>query len=44
VLTRAHEQDGQLWAKKMDELLKEINKAVHEADGAIDEAQSRVSD
>jgi transposase len=36
-LTRAHEQDGQLWAKKMDELLKEINKAVHEADGAIDD-------
>jgi transposase len=36
-LTRAHEQDGQLWAKKMDALLKEINKPVHEADGAIDD-------
>jgi transposase len=37
-LTRANEQDGQLWAKEMDELLKKINNAVHDAGGAIDHA------
>jgi transposase len=40
-LTRAHEQDGQLWAKEMDELLKRINNAVHDAGGAIDERSAK---
>jgi transposase len=35
-LERAWEQDNQEWAKKMKILLKEINKAVHEAGGCLD--------
>jgi transposase len=35
-LIRAFEQDGQLWAQKMDKLLKDINKAVHVGAGALD--------
>jgi len=34
-LTRAFEQEGQLWAQEMDELLKTINNAVHGAGGAL---------
>lgn len=39
-LTRAFEQDEQQWAQEMDELLKTINKAVHDAGGAIDNASA----
>lgn len=39
-LLRAYEQDGQLWAKEMDELLKKINQDVKDAGGAIDEARA----
>jgi len=38
--TRAFEQDGQLWAQKMDELLKTINNAVHEAGGALNDIKA----
>jgi len=36
-LTRAYEQDGQEWALKMKELLEEINKAVHNQNGSLDD-------
>jgi transposase len=39
-LTRAFEQDGQLWAQEMEALLKVINNAVHDAGGAIDAASA----
>ncbi len=35
-LERAKEQDGQQWAELMSVLLKEINKAVHEAGGRLE--------
>ena len=34
-LKRAHEQDNQKWAKKIEDLLKEMNKAVHSADDGV---------
>jgi len=34
-LIRAHEQDDQAWAKKMDELLDKINSAVKDAGGSL---------
>lgn len=34
-LERAFEQDGQLWAREMAELLEQINGAVHEAGGKL---------
>jgi len=41
-LERAWEQDKQQWAKKMAELLKEINNATHEAGGHLDAIASEV--
>ncbi|PVZ71653.1 IS66 family transposase [Pelagibaculum spongiae] len=38
-LARAHEQDGQQWAKAMEDLLYEMNTAVNEAGGELDEKQ-----
>jgi len=35
-LTRAFEQDKQAWAEEMDKLLKDINNAVHDAEGSLD--------
>jgi len=35
-LERAREQDGQQWAEQMMDLLKEINKATHEAGGRLE--------
>lgn len=35
-LERAREQDGQQWAEQMSVLLKEINKATHEAGGRLE--------
>lgn len=34
-LKRAYEQDDQKWAKKVEELLKEMNKAVHASDDGV---------
>ena len=39
-LERAWEQDGQQWAKKLKSLLKEINRAVHESGGMLDDKAS----
>ena len=39
-LTRAWEQDGQQWAKKLQELLEEINKEVNEASGFLSASES----
>jgi transposase len=39
-LIRAFEQDGQLWAQEMDELLQTINNATHDAGGALDKADA----
>lgn len=39
-LERAAEQDEQKWAEQMIKLLKEINKATHEAGGCLDAAES----
>ena len=39
-LIRAFEQDGQQWAQAMDELLKTINNAVHDAGGSLDNANA----
>lgn len=39
-LTRAWEQDGQVWARDMDKLLKAINQAVDEQGGVLDQEQS----
>ena len=36
-LTRAWEQDGQVWAKEMETLLKTINRAVDEQGGVLDQ-------
>jgi len=41
-LERAWEQDNQQWAKKMAELLKEINNATHDAGGHLDAVASEV--
>lgn len=38
-LTRAHEQDGQVWAESMRVLLLEINQSVVKADGALPKAE-----
>jgi len=40
-LTRAWEQDGQQWAKKMEDLLLEINEAVNKQGGALTRQQAR---
>jgi transposase len=40
-LTRAWEQDGQNWAKKMKNLLETINSKLTDAGGALDEKESR---
>jgi transposase len=40
-LERAFEQDGQQWAQTMALLLKEINKAVHEAGGCLEPEASQ---
>ncbi len=37
-LTRAKEQDNQVWAGEMKQLLEEVNIAVHEADNSLEEA------
>jgi len=39
-LTRAWEQDKQQWANKIEILLKDINNAVHESNGKLEEKQS----
>lgn len=39
-LTRAWEQDGYVWARKMRELLEEINRAVHDAGGVLNSLES----
>ena len=39
-LTRAYEQDKQQWARKMELLLKEINKAVNDIGGVLDQVQA----
>ena len=39
-LERAWEQDGQKWAKEMQSLLLEINRATEEADGLLDRTDS----
>ena len=39
-LERAFEQDKQMWAEKMIVLLKEINKATHDAGGRLETAES----
>lgn len=39
-LTRAWEQDGQHWAKKLKELLEKINMAVHDAGGVLNASKS----
>ena len=41
-LERAHEQDGQQWALKMSDLLKEINNATHAAGGCLENTQSEL--
>jgi len=41
-LTRAWEQDEQQWAKNIEALLKDINKAVHESNGKLEEKQANV--
>ena len=40
-LTRAYEQDGQRWAKAMEELLDKINEAVKVAGGHLPEKESK---
>jgi len=39
-LTRAWEQDGYIWAKKLKELLEEINRAVHDAGGILQDSEA----
>ncbi len=39
-LTRAWEQDGQVWAKEMEKLLKAINRAVGEHSGMLNQEQA----
>ncbi|MCK9295566.1 MAG: IS66 family transposase [Desulfobulbaceae bacterium] len=41
-LERAWEQDGQQWAQQMSALLKEINKATHEAGGRLEIRESEL--
>lgn len=40
-LMRSEEQDGQIWAKSMHDLLKEINLDVHEAGGELDPEKAK---
>ena len=40
-LTRAHEQDGQVWAKAMKDLLEEMNKTVLDANNSLGEPETR---
>lgn len=40
-LTRAHEQDGQIWAKKMEDLLDGMNEAVKVAGGCLPIEESK---
>ena len=40
-LTRAWEQDTQSWAKKLRELLEEINRAVNGAGGKLERSESK---
>jgi len=37
-LTRANEQDNQVWAGKMKDLLEELNRAVHEVDNSLEKS------
>ena len=41
-LERAHEQDGQQWALKMSDLLKEINNATQSVGGRLENTQSEL--
>jgi transposase len=41
-LTRAHEQDGQLWAKEMKTFLEVLNDTVHQAGGAVDDVSAKM--
>ena len=40
-LTRAWEQDGQKWAKRMKALLEKMNQAVNDTDGQLESAESK---
>lgn len=40
-LIRAHEQDGQVWAQKMETLLNKINNSVKDAGGWLSEKESK---
>jgi len=40
-LTRAWEQDNQIWAKKLSELLEEINRATNGAGGKLEKTESQ---
>ncbi|MDQ7050520.1 MAG: IS66 family transposase [Enterobacterales bacterium] len=40
-LTRAHEQDNQVWAEKMKGLLEEINKTVINANNSLNEVETK---
>ncbi len=40
-LERAWEQDGQQWAKELKALLEEVNRAVHESGGKLDDRESK---
>ena len=39
-LTRAWEQDGYIWAKKLKELLEKINRSVHDAGGILQDSEA----
>ena len=39
-LTRAWEQDGYVWAKKLKELLEKINRSVHDAGGILQDSEA----
>jgi len=40
-LERAWEQDGQQWAKKLKALLEEVNRAVHDSGGKLEDKESK---
>ena len=42
-LTRAHEQDGQRWAKEMKTFLETLNSTVHRVGGAFDNSSAEAS-